>query len=169
MRQLPLSIVVPGFRPAVPTDSDAVLVTVTSVVPFPLNEAGKDVDASSRTDPVVSEPVIVQVAVTLAGGSVGDSVTEVGESEQEPTVPDTVVASANIDCVETSWLVFVTSNGMSAVPTVTDCDGFTGTTDTPYTGFAVTVTFTDPLSVVDGYSLYVAVNVAEPLPTVVPL
>jgi hypothetical protein len=128
-------------------------VTVTLVVPFPLNDAGEDVDASSRTDPVVSEPVIVQVAVTLAAGSPEANVSDVGESEHEPTVPVTVVAREKVDGVDVSWVVLVTSNRMSAGPTGTDCDGFTGTTDTEYVGFAVTVTFTEPLSLVAGYSL----------------
>jgi hypothetical protein len=138
------------------------------VVPFPLNDAGDVVDASRRTDPVVSEPVIVQVAVTLAAGSPGANVTDAGESEHVLTVPVTVVARAKVDGVDVSWLVLVTSNWMSALPTVTDWLGFTGTTDTPYVGFAVTVTFTEPLSLVAGYSLYVAVRVATPLPTVAP-
>src|SRR6266566_4812564 len=85
VRQLLLSIVVPEFRPAIPTASVALLVTVMVVVPFPLNEAGEDVDASRRTDPPVSELVIVQVAVTLVAGSPGVSVTDDGESEHEPT------------------------------------------------------------------------------------
>jgi hypothetical protein len=58
---------------------------------------------------------------------------------------------------------------MSAVPTVTDWDGFSGTTDTPYIGFAVTLTFTEPLSLTVGYAVYVAVSVATPLPIVAPV
>jgi hypothetical protein len=90
------------------------------VVPFPLNDAGEDVDASRRTDPPVSELVIVQVAVTLVAGSPGASVTDAGESEHEPTGAVIVVARAKVDGVEVSSLVLVTSNWMSAVPTVTD-------------------------------------------------
>jgi hypothetical protein len=111
---------------------------------------------------------MVQVAVTRAAGSPGASVTEAGESEHELTVPVTVVARAKVDGVDTSSLVLLTSNCMSAVPTVTDWEGFTGTTDTAYMGLGVTETFTDPLSVTLGYSLYVAVSEATPLPTVAP-
>jgi hypothetical protein len=169
VRQLLLSIVVPGFRPLVPTTSVALLVTVTEVVPLALNDAGEVVDASSLTDPVFSEPVMVQVAVTRAAGSPGARLTDVGDREHELTVPVTVDARAKIDAVDTSWLVFVMSKLMSALPTVTDCAGFTGATDTEYMGFAVTDTLTEPLSVTVGYSLYVAVSVATPLPTVAPV
>lgn len=58
---------------------------------------------------------------------------------------------------------------MIAVPALTDCVGFMGTTLTPHMGFSVTSTLTDPLSVTPGYSLYVAVSDACPLPTVAPV
>jgi hypothetical protein len=146
-----------------------VLVTVTLVVPLPVNDAGEDVDASRRTDPVLCEPVMMQVAVTRAAEAPGDRVTDAGDSEHELTVPLTVGARAKADAVDTSWLVLLTSKLMSAVPTVTDCVGFTGTTDTAYIGFAVTDTFTEPLSVTVGYSIYVAVSEATPLPIVAPV
>jgi hypothetical protein len=58
---------------------------------------------------------------------------------------------------------------MSAVPAFTVCDGFTGTTETPQIGFSVTVTLTKPLLETAGYSLYVAVSEAWPLPTLAPV
>jgi hypothetical protein len=110
VRQLLLSIVGPEFRPAIPTSNVAVLVTVTLVVPFPLNDAGEDVDASRRTDPPVSALVIVQVAVTRVAGSPGASVTDVGESEHELTGAVTVVVREKVDGVDVSSLVLATSN-----------------------------------------------------------
>jgi hypothetical protein len=74
---------------------------VTFVVPLPLKVAGKLVDAVSVTEPLLPDPLIVQVAVMMLGGSPGDRLADDGEIEVHAlTAPATDVANVKSDGVE---------------------------------------------------------------------
>jgi hypothetical protein len=69
------------------------------VVPFALNDEGEDVEASRRTDPLEGELLMLQLALTLVGGSAGYSV--LGDrGEHDVTAPVTVVASVKVEGVD---------------------------------------------------------------------